>query len=122
VIANAHSLHYDPKYFPSPSTFSPERFLAPATAADAKSNMRTFSRGPRACLGQNLAVDELRLILLTTIRDYEFECVGLKPNEKPRVDWTELDKTFGDICFQKLGLGAEVRDGMMMKVKKVGAQ
>jgi cytochrome P450 len=119
VIGNAHSLHFDPEYYPSPSKFDPERFLDPATAADAKANMRTFNRGPRACMGQNLAVDELRLILLMTVRDYEFECVGLKPNAKPRVSWWDLDTTFGDICFQQLGLAAEVRGGMMMKVKRV---
>jgi cytochrome P450 len=119
VVSNAHSLHYDPDYFPSASTFNPERFLDPATAANAKSNMWTFYRGPRACLGQNLAIDELRIILLETIRDYDFECVGLQPNVKQWAPWSDLDKTFGDICFQKMGLGAQVRDGMMMRVKKV---
>jgi hypothetical protein len=70
-------------------------------------------------MGQNLAVDELRLILLMTVRDYEFELVGLKPNEKPKVPWWDLDTTFGDIAFQELRMSAEVRGGMMMKVKRV---
>lgn len=122
VVANAHSVHYDPEFFPSPGTFDPERFLNPATAADAKANMLTFYRGNRSCLGKNLAIDELRIYLLETIRDYEFECVDLNPNEKQKVSWTDLDKTFGDRCFQILGLGAQVRDGMPMKVKKVVAK
>ena len=42
-----------------------------------------------------------------TVRDYEFECAGLKPNMKPKTNWTELDTVFGDIVFQELGL--EVR-------------
>lgn len=79
---------------------------------------RTFSRGARACLGQNLAIDELRVILLLTIRDYDFECTGLKPSSKPRVPYTELDTIYGDVIFQELALEAKPRGKMMMTVSK----
>lgn len=79
---------------------------------------RTFSRGARACLGQNLAIDELRVILLLTVKDYNFDCAGLKPNAKPRGPYTELDTIYGDIVFQELGMEAKPRGGMMMTVSK----
>ena len=69
-------------------------------------------------MGQNLAQDELRIILLMTARDYEFECAGLQPNEEPKMCYTELDTVFGDIVFQELGLEARPRGGMMMRCKK----
>ena len=118
VIPTAHTLHYDPLHYPNPAKFQPERFLDPQNVIP-RSNFRTFSRGPRACLGQNLAQDELRIILLLTTRDYEFECAGLKPNEKPKTTYTELDTVFGDIVFQELGLEARPRGGMMMRCRKV---
>lgn len=79
---------------------------------------RTFSRGARACLGQTLAIDELRVILLLVIRDYNFECAGLKPNPKPRASYTTLDTVYGDIVFQELGMEAKPRGAMMMTVSK----
>jgi hypothetical protein len=62
---------------------------------------------------------ELAIILLMTIRDYEFECANLKPNKEPRTRWTNMDLRFGDVVFQELGLEAKPRGGMMMTVKKV---
>lgn len=84
----------------------------------ANSNMRTFGRGARACLGQGLALTELSIILLLTVRDYDFECADLKPNAQPRTSFTDMDTLYGDIAFQELGLEAKPRGGMMMRVKK----
>lgn len=114
VIPVAHTAHYNPTIYTSPSVFEPERFLDPSTP-----NHRTFGRGARACLGQNLAQDELKVILLMTVRDYEFVCAGLTPNKKPRTGYTRLDTLFGDQVFQELGVEAKPRGGMMMKVRKV---
>ena len=83
-----------------------------------RSCFRTFGRGARACLGQNLAQTELQVILLLTVRDYDFECADLKPNAKPRTSFTDMDTVFGDIVFQELGIEAKPRGGMMMKVKE----
>jgi cytochrome P450 len=114
VIPVAHTAHYNPELYTQPSTFKPERFLDPETP-----NHRTFSRGARACLGQNLAQDELKIILLMTVRDYDFECAGLEPNQRPRTEFTQLDTVFGDVIFQELGLEAKPRGGMMMRVRRV---
>jgi cytochrome P450 len=114
VVALAHGLHYDPEVYPNPSTFEPERFMGNNPLS--RNAMRTFGRGARACLGQNLAIEELRVILLLTIRDYDFACANLKPNAAPRVPFTSLDTVFGDIVFQELGLEAKPRGGMMMTV------
>ena len=116
IIALAHYLHYDPEVYPNPSKFDPERFIGNNPVP--RNAFRTFSRGARACLGQNLAIEELRVILLLTIRDYDFRCANLKPNATPRVPFTSLDTEFGDIVFQELGLEAKPRGGMMMTVSK----
>ncbi|KAL7782117.1 cytochrome P450 [Trichoderma ceciliae] len=117
VALNGFDLHYNPEYYPDPNTFRPERWLDPKHEIP-RSYFRTFGRGPRACLGQNLAQNELKVILLMTIRDYDFKCVGLKPNKKPKAIYTDLDTVYGDIVFQELGLEAKPRGKMYITVKK----
>ncbi|KAG9231339.1 cytochrome P450 [Amylocarpus encephaloides] len=122
ISPNPQGLHYDPAYFPDPSSFNPDRFTDPQTAQAARANMRTFGRGARACLGQNLALDELRVVLLMVGRGWEFECVGLqgRGEGKGRMEWlSELEMVFGDVVFQELGLSAGVRGEMGMRVRKV---
>lgn len=117
ICLSGHDIHYNPKYFDEPTRFNPDRWLDPEKAP-SPSYFRTFGRGPRGCLGQNLAMNELKIILIMTIRDYDFECAGLKPSAKPKISWTDLDTVYGDIIFQELGLEAKPRGGMMMTVKK----
>jgi hypothetical protein len=63
-------------------------------------------------------MDELLITLLLTIRDFDFTCADLKPNKTPRVDWFDLDLTFGDRAFQEFVFEAKPRDGMPMTVKR----
>ncbi|KAF4551552.1 Cytochrome P450-like protein 61 [Elsinoe fawcettii] len=126
VITPAHTLQYDEQYYYQPKRFIPERFLDDPSAYTSEpvttvpsTHFRTFGRGARACLGQTLAIDEMKIILLMTVRDYEFECMDLKPNAKPRVEYTDLDTVFGDTIFQELRLEAAPRGGVPMKVRKI---
>ncbi|KAK5997926.1 Cytochrome P450 monooxygenase acrF-like protein [Cladobotryum mycophilum] len=117
ISVNALDIHYNEKYFPSPQEFTPERWLDPDNEIP-RSYFRTFGRGHRACLGQNMATNELKIILVATIREYDFQCAGLEPNAQPKTLHTGLDTIYGDIIFQELGMEAKPRGGMMMTVKK----
>lgn len=112
----AHTMHYNPEIFPNPSKFEPERFLRENPVL--RNAWRPFERGSRACLGQSLAIDELRIILLMTVRDFDFKGADIKPNLKPRCEWTDLDLKLGDQVFQEFGFEARPRDGMPMRVSK----
>lgn len=59
-----------PKYFPDPHVFNPERFL-PGNTTDNKDAWMSFSKGPRNCIGQELAVIELKTLLALTIRSWD---------------------------------------------------
>lgn len=71
VGAAAYVLHNNPKIYPQPFTFQPERWLP--TAEDTPSSaqarrvrerdMFPFGLGSRACLGQNLATHQLFVVL-----------------------------------------------------------
>lgn len=72
-------------YFPRPDEFIPERFLA--TEGDElyirKNSYRPFELGPRNCVGQELAMTELRCILALTLRDLDFQPVYPADSPKP---------------------------------------
>ena len=71
--------HRDPSIFPSPSTFNPDRWLPTATnpipvAPTGKPLSRyltSFSKGPRMCLGINLAQAELFIGLAGVVQEGE---------------------------------------------------
>lgn len=116
VMPTPHSMHYDPVLFPDPARFDPGRFLRDGEVG--RSSWRAFEHGTRACMGQDFAVDELRVVLLLTVREFEFEFAGGSLNRTPRVGWTDLDLRLGDAVFQELRLEAKPRGGVMMKVRR----
>lgn len=67
------ALHVNPRVWPRPTEFLPERFLVepghelyPDPAA-----FRPFEQGPRNCIGQTLVWNELKIAIILTCRDLE---------------------------------------------------
>jgi cytochrome P450 len=67
--------HQDAAIFPDPHTFNPERWLVGSEVERKKleTYLVPFSKGPRICLGMNLAMAELYLILAMVFRRFEFD-------------------------------------------------
>lgn len=61
--------------FKNAATFAPERWLKSDSmyAGDALDAHQPFGFGPRNCLGQNMAMHEMRLILATLIFKFDFD-------------------------------------------------
>jgi len=55
-------LHNNPTTFPSPYTFDPSRWLGPEKA-ERRKWLLNFGRGTRQCVGMNLAMAEIHLVL-----------------------------------------------------------
>ncbi|KAH9479251.1 Cytochrome P450 monooxygenase [Psilocybe cubensis] len=67
VSMAAPILHRNAEIFPNPLTFIPERWLKDESA-ELEKYLVAFSKGPRSCLGINLAWCELYLIIGTVFR------------------------------------------------------
>ncbi|KAF9530327.1 cytochrome P450 [Crepidotus variabilis] len=67
VSMGATILHRNPSIFPDPYRFDPERWLQP-NSFDLEKYLVAFSKGPRGCLGINLAWCELYLTIGTVFR------------------------------------------------------
>lgn len=119
IAQNNQAPQYDDAHFPNARKFEPLRWTSESPYPPPDNNaFRSFSKGARSCMGRELAMDELRGILLCIVRWFDFEVADLKPSKTQRVPWMDLDLKLGDLAFQEIGLEAKPRDGVMMRVKR----
>lgn len=76
-------IHRDPAVFgETANQFVPERWLVDTTAGSDATRIplgawRPFERGPRNCIGQELALIEVKALIAVAARHFDFEKVGL---------------------------------------------
>jgi cytochrome P450 len=68
VVVCQYAMHRDPRFFPEPETFDPERWTAEARTARPAYSFFPFGGGPRRCLGEQFAMTEGVLLLATLAR------------------------------------------------------
>jgi len=67
---SAYYILWDPEIFKDPGAFNPERWLDPSTRETLDRYYVAFGRGPRSCVGMNLAYAELYTVIATVIRRF----------------------------------------------------
>jgi cytochrome P450 len=65
VILSPFVTHRDPRWFPEPLRFDPDRFTAGAQARRRRYAYFPFGDGPRVCIGEGFALLEAQLLLAT---------------------------------------------------------
>ncbi|KAM4696315.1 cytochrome P450 2B11-like [Rhinophrynus dorsalis] len=82
----------DPKYFPDPYTFNPDRFLDAERNFKKNEALLVFSAGKRACLGENLARMEMFIFLTTILQNFDIS--------------SPMDHKYIDIAPQMVGFSS----------------
>lgn len=82
VSINLFDIHRDPKYFPEPDTFQPERFFAVDLGDRNPYVYVPFSFGTRNCLGRKFAVLEMKIVLSKIIRNFQIIPVSRQEDVK----------------------------------------
>ncbi|GAV01288.1 hypothetical protein RvY_12025 [Ramazzottius varieornatus] len=73
VAAITPAVHENPRYFPEPQRFKPERFLdADGQVLHKVDGFMPFGLGKRFCLGESLAKMELFLFFVTLVKNFDF--------------------------------------------------
>ena len=75
VWANPQTIQRDPAYWPDPDRFIPERWLVPPgdRLYPIKGAWRPFEHGPRNCIAQELAIVEMKIVLVMVLRIFKIE-------------------------------------------------
>jgi cytochrome P450 len=73
--------HHDPRYFPDPFRFDPERWRPEAEAARPKFSYFPFGGGPRQCIGEGFAWMEGVLLIATLAGQWRMRLVPGHPVE-----------------------------------------
>ncbi|KAK6193708.1 hypothetical protein LQW54_012178 [Pestalotiopsis sp. IQ-011] len=110
--------HSNPDYWPRATEFIPERFLV--TADDPlyprKNAWRPFELGTTRCIGEELAMTEMKLVLVMTLRDFDFQ-FGTAPQDTKEIPHTPTNSVNGDHIYSVgEGLGC-LKDNLPTRVR-----
>ncbi|CAI6365721.1 unnamed protein product [Macrosiphum euphorbiae] len=71
LIIPMFSIHRDPKYYPDPLRFDPERFSREQKSQRPNGTYMPFGVGPRVCIGKRFAESEMKLVLSNVLSKFE---------------------------------------------------
>ena len=98
-----YAIHHDPKYYPNPDKWEPERFMPENKHLLTPYTYIPFGGGPRNCIGMRFALLEAKLALAECLLSFKFVTCDKTANT--------LNFMRGDILLRS--------DGMIIKVEKV---
>ena len=80
VLMACHSAnHLDPMLHEDPHTFNPERWMKPSRTLETikkyPCSFIPFSVGPRTCIGQNLAMNEVKVIVSMFLKAFDYKLI-----------------------------------------------
>jgi cytochrome P450 len=117
------SIHRRPDLYHDPTKFIPERWLNQKgdEVPGRRGAWRAFEMGPRHCIGQELVMIEIKVVMALTLRSFEIQSVydeldelsSHEPSSKKKVNHAG-----GERAYQILAGTAKPVDGMPARVKK----
>lgn len=76
-------VHRRPDFWPDPMRFDPDRFLPEQVEQRHRQAWIPFSAGSRKCIGDQFALMEARLVLITLLQHFRIESAGENPVMEP---------------------------------------
>ncbi|KFM74679.1 Cytochrome P450 3A11, partial [Stegodyphus mimosarum] len=67
------AIHRDPKYYPDPEKFNPDRFSPEERAKRDQYTYLPFGHGPRNCIGMRFALMEIKVCLAEVLRNFKIK-------------------------------------------------
>jgi len=98
LMIPVYTIHHDPKLWPEPDAFKPERFSKENAKTHHRFSYFPFGGGPRQCIGNNFALMEMQLIIVLMLQKFRFKTTaGFKPEMHPMVTLRMLHGMHMDI-------------------------
>lgn len=102
IMIPVFAFHRDPKYFPNPMKFDPERFSDENKHNIDPDTYLPFGIGPRNCIGSRFALMELKTIFYYLLKNFRFEVTA---------------KTQIPLEFAKIPVGVKSEKGIWVGLK-----
>jgi cytochrome P450 len=111
-------MHRDPRWFPEPDDFQPDRFASDAPAAPRGASM-PFGTGPRVCLGRHLAMTEMTVVAAMVLQRFTISVPeGMVP---PRPLWNVTLRPERPLCLDVARIAATHAQGKAGSDAQAGA-
>ena len=86
VILWPYWAHHDPRWFPEPQRFDPDRFLPRSPGIQHPHAYMPFGAGQRTCIGRNFALMEAQLVLARLAQRFALQAADDRdPGLQPRI-------------------------------------
>ncbi|CAG8959765.1 hypothetical protein HYFRA_00001672 [Hymenoscyphus fraxineus] len=131
IMVQPYAMQINPRIWVRPKEFLPERWLVSSDHElyPPPNAYRPFDVGPRACIGQQLTLNEMRIVIIMTMRRFnikpaydEFDELARKNlgplGKLKRGIFGEGIKTFdGDRAYQTVRTGSHPSDGYPCRIE-----
>jgi len=102
IQLSIYASHYDPEFFPNPEEYKPDRFLKENSDQLIPFTWRPFGSGNRVCIGQRLAMTEMKIFTAMLVRKFKIHQTGNTKMEHMLGGWIM-------ITYPRITVGLEQR-------------
>jgi cytochrome P450 len=79
VVPYIYGTHHNASIWPDPEVFDPERFSPERSGERHRFAYLPFGGGPRLCIGNNMAIVQILLIVVAIVQKYDFALTDDRP-------------------------------------------
>ncbi|KMQ83374.1 cytochrome p450 9e2 [Lasius niger] len=98
-----YGLHRDPKYYPNPDKFDPERFSEENKDNIVPYTYLPFGHGPRKCIGNRFALMETKILVVHLLQKFILK---------------RTEKTVEPVVIDKIGFNLQPKGGFWIGLEK----
>lgn len=81
IEMSAYAVHHDPRYYPNPNHYDPERFMPENRDKLVPNTYMPFGMGPRNCVGMRFAYQEIKLCLAQILTHFKITASASTPSK-----------------------------------------